>query len=48
MDLSYVADLILLVIDRDKAIKEATRAKEAVKIVRISGNHRTNVKDILI
>ncbi len=48
VDLSYVADPMLLVIDRDEAIKEATRAKEAAKIVRMSGNHRTNVKDILI
>ena len=48
VDLSYVADPTLLVVDRIEAIKEAEKAKEAAKIVRMSGNHRTSLKELLI
>ena len=48
VDLSYVADPALLVVDRIEAIKEAEKAKEAAKIVRMSGNHRISLKEVLI
>ena len=48
VDLSYVADPMLLVVDRNEAIKEAAKAREAAKIVRMSGNHQISLKDPLI
>ena len=48
VDLSYVADPMLLVTDRNEAIKEAAKAKEAAKTARMSGNHRMSLKDPLI
>ena len=48
VDLSYVADPTLLVVDRNEAIKEAAKAKEAAKIVRTSGNHRVSLKEVLV
>ena len=48
VDLSYLADPMLLVVDRNEAIKEAAKAKEAADIVRMSGIHRTGLKEVLI
>lgn len=48
VDLSYVADPMLLVTDRIEAIKEAAEAKEVAKNVRLSGNYQIRLKDVLI
>ena len=48
VDLSYVADPTLLILDRIEAIKEAEKAKEAAKIARMNGNHRIGLKEVLI
>lgn len=48
VDLSYISNPMLLALNREKALEEARKAQDEVKIVRETRSHQVTLKDLLV